>query len=216
MRQVLKDLWETQTDSPFPGLTTHAYLWTEPNALFYSVATDAEFADLERLGGVADQYLSHRDEAGPMLKRIAQQWGSTLHAPAAEIGDIGKHAHVDVPLGNRHIDDNNVGVIPTPGHSPGSTCYLVSGAEGSYLFTGDTLIRNDSGQWWAGYLEGISDAESLAASLERLAELSPDVVISSAFQGDSGVNRIESGRWRQHVTQALAGLPTRNASSPGR
>jgi hydroxyacylglutathione hydrolase len=28
MRQVRADLWETNTDSPFPGLTTHAYLWT--------------------------------------------------------------------------------------------------------------------------------------------------------------------------------------------
>ncbi len=43
MRQVLTDLWETRTDSPFPGLTTHAYLWTPRNALFYSVATDADF-----------------------------------------------------------------------------------------------------------------------------------------------------------------------------
>lgn len=216
MHQVLTDLWETEADSPFPGLTTHAYLWTGPNALFYSVATDTEFDDLERLGGVADQYLSHRDEAGPMLKRIAQQFGSSLHAPATELVDIGQHAHIDVPVGSRHIDDNNVEVIPTPGHSPGSTCYLVSGAEGSYLFTGDTLIRNNSGQWWAGYLEGISDAESLEDSLEKLAELSPDVVISSAFQGDSGVTRIESGRWGDHVTQALNGLSTRSASSSGR
>ncbi len=36
MRQVLADLWETGTDSPFPGLTTHAYLWTSGNRLFYS------------------------------------------------------------------------------------------------------------------------------------------------------------------------------------
>ena len=28
MRQIRSDLWETRVDSPFPGLTTHAYLWT--------------------------------------------------------------------------------------------------------------------------------------------------------------------------------------------
>ena len=92
-----------------------------------------------------DQYLSHRDEAGPMLKKIARHFGSTLHAPVAELVDIGKHAHVDVPVGSRHTDQNGVEIIPTPGHSPGSTCYLVPGAEGSYLFTGDTLIRSDEG-----------------------------------------------------------------------
>ena len=162
MHQVLNDLWQTRTDSPFPGLTTHAFLWTGRNALFYSTASDADFEALEELGGVADQYLSHRDEAGPMLARIADRFDSSLHAPVAELLEIGQHAHVDVPLGSRHVDVNGVEVIPTPGHSPGSTCYLVDGAEGRYLFTGDTLVLGDSGDWWAGYIPGIGDADALA------------------------------------------------------
>lgn len=213
MKHVLTDLHETRTDSPFPGLTTHAYLWTGPNVLFYSIATDSEFDELAELGGVTDQYLSHRDEAGPMLKAIAQQFGSALHAPEEELSDITEHGHVDVPLSSRHTDDNGVEVIPTPGHSPGSTCYLVPGSEGRYLFTGDTLIRNQEGNWWAGYIEGISNAESMADSLHLLAELEPDVVISSAFQGDSAVHRIEPGLWRDHVEHALDGLPTRSGNA---
>lgn len=207
MKKVLSDLWETQTDSPFPGLTTHAYLWSGPNTLFYSTATDAEFDDLTQLGGIEDQYLSHRDEAGPMLGHIARRFHSILHAPAAELAEISEHHPVDVPLEGRHIDGNGVEAIPTPGHSPGSTSYLIAGAEGTYLFTGDTLIRNPEGRWWAGYIDGISDAPSLADSLRVLAELEPDVVISSAFQGDSAVHRIQRGDWRDHVAQALDGLP---------
>ncbi len=203
MDQVLTDLWQTRTDSPFPGLTTHAFLWTGRNALFYSAARD--FA-ASRLGGVADQYLSHRDEAGPMLAKIADHFDSSLHAPVAELLEIGQHAHVDVPLGSRHVDVNGIEVIPTPGHSPGSICYLVNGAEGTYLFTGDTLIRSDSGAWWAGYIAGISDADALAESLRLLRTLAPDVVISSAFHGDSAVHRVEAGRWQEHVDQALDGL----------
>jgi hydroxyacylglutathione hydrolase len=203
MRQVLADLWETGTDSPFPGLTTHAYLWTGSNALFYSTATDADFEAIADLGGVADQYLSHRDEAGPMLKRIADRFGSRLHAPVAELLEIGQHAHVDVPLSSRHGDANGVEIIPTPGHSPGSVCYQVAGAEGTYLFTGDTLYVNDTGEWSAGFIPGISDAEALASSLDLLATLEPDVVISSAFQGDSAVHRIDEGGWPGHVHQAL-------------
>jgi glyoxylase-like metal-dependent hydrolase (beta-lactamase superfamily II) len=216
MQQVLTDLWQTRTDSPFPGLTTHAFLSTDRNTLFYSVATDADFSGLEELGGVSDQYLSHRDEAGPMLIEIADRFGSSLHAPVAELLEIGQHAHVDVPLGSRHVDVNGIEVIPTPGHSPGSTCYLVNGAEGSYLFTGDTLVFGDSGAWWAGYIPGISDADALATSLRLLRTLAPDVVVSSAFQGDSAVNRIRPGRWKDHVDEALGGLfaakpPTRYA-----
>ena len=111
-----------------------------------------------------------------------------------------------MPLGSRHVDVNGVEVIPTPGHSPGSTCYFVNGAEGSYLFTGDTMVLGDSGSWWAGFIPDIGDADALAASLRLLRTLSPDVVISSAFQGDSAVHRIQPGRWRDHVDQALDGL----------
>jgi hydroxyacylglutathione hydrolase len=206
MRQVLDDLWETRTDSPFPGLTTHAYLWTPRNALFYSVATDADFDALDELGGIAHHYLSHRDEAGPMLARIADRFGSQLHAPVAERVEISEHAAIDVPLENRHVDANGIEIIPTPGHTPGSTCYLVDGAAGKYLFTGDTIWLNESGEWAAGYIEPMSDADALASTLRLLATLEPDVVISSAFQGDSAVHPIAAGRWPDHVEQALSGL----------
>ena len=103
-----------------------------------------------------------------MLTKIADHFDSTLHAPAAELLEIGQHAHVDVPLGSRHVDVNGIEIIPTPGHTPGSTCYLVNGAEGKYLFTGDTMGVGDSGAWWAGYFAGFSDADALAHSL-RLA-----------------------------------------------
>lgn len=208
MRKVLDDLWETRTDSPFPGLTTHAYLWTEArNVLFYSVATDVDFDELEALGGISDQYLSHRDEAGPMLGQIARRFGTRLHASAAELLDIGKHAHVDVPLGSRHVDANGVEVIPTPGHTPGSTCYLVTGAGGRrYLFTGDTIFRGASGDWVAGFIAGMSDAAALAKTLDLLATLEPDVVISSAFGGDEGVHELGDQRWSDCVEQAAATL----------
>jgi len=53
MTQLRGDLWQTRTESPFPGLTTHAYLWQGPsgNILFYSPASDADFAAIEELGG---------------------------------------------------------------------------------------------------------------------------------------------------------------------
>ena len=50
MHQIREDLWETRADSPFPGLTTHAYLWTggpAGNVLFYSTMTADDFAAIE-------------------------------------------------------------------------------------------------------------------------------------------------------------------------
>jgi hydroxyacylglutathione hydrolase len=209
MRPIRADLWETRVDNPYPGLTTHAYLWTGGgggNVLFYGTQTDADFDQLEALGGVTDHYLSHRDEAGPMLGRIAERFGARLHAPAVELFEIGQHAHVDVPLARRHVDANGIEVIPTPGHSPGSTCYLVPGANGqTYLFTGDTIMVGADGDWVAGYIPPISDSAPLSNSLRLLGTLKPDLVISSAFPSSTAVYA-PGMRWADCVEQARTRL----------
>lgn len=206
--QIRSDLWETRTDTPFPGLTTHSYLWTSGgrNALFYCPATDADFDAVDSLGGVDDQYLSHQDEAGPMLARIADRFGSRLHAPEAERETIGRHSPIDVPLSSRHVDDRGVEVIPTPGHSPGSTSYLIQGAQGRYLFTGDTMFVAADGRWSTFVIPGIGDAAAMADSLHVLASLQPDVVISSAY-GPRAVTVLDEGAWPACVEEALSSIP---------
>jgi hydroxyacylglutathione hydrolase len=208
MRQIRDDLWETTADAPAPGLTTHAYLWTPPaggNVLFYSVATDGDFDRIAELGGLAHQYLSHQDEAGPMLDRIAEHFGSQLHAPAAEESTIGRFRRPDVLVAGRHTDDNGIEVIEAPGHSPGSTAYIVHGNAGAtYLFTGDTLFLTGPGRWTAGYIGGISDATDLARSVRLLGTLRPDVVISSAFSGTDGAHDVDPDDWPTLTESAAA------------
>ncbi|HJT94714.1 MAG TPA: MBL fold metallo-hydrolase [Mycobacterium sp.] len=210
--QINDDLFQTRMDSPFPGLTTHAYLWRRPqgNVLFYSPATDADFDAIDELGGVAAQYLSHLDEAGPNLARIADRFGSRLHAPAAELDTIEKHAHVDTPVaGRRYVDANGVEVIPTPGHSAGSSCYLVTGAGGTtYLFTGDTIFPAGDGTWATFLVPGRGDATQLTASVKLLSSVQPDIVISSAFAGDTALEAVDGRRWAQIIDQASASVPT--------
>jgi hydroxyacylglutathione hydrolase len=212
MTQIRDDLFETRTDSPLPGLTTHAYLWRRPNGnvLFYSPASDADFDAIDELGGVTAQYLSHLDEAGPNLARIAERFASRLHAPAVEVDVIGQHANVDVPVeGSRHVDGNDVEVIPTPGHSVGSSCYLVTGVDGTkYLFTGDTIFPAGDGTWTTFLVPGRSDAAQLTSSLQLLWEVTPDVVISSAFGGETAIETVDAERWSEIVAQALASVPS--------
>ncbi len=127
--------------------------------------------------------------------------GRRCTLPPPEVGRIGRYARVDIALAERYVDDNGVEVIPTPGHTPGSTCYLVPGAIGlRYLFTGDTLYLSESGEWTAGYLPSFSNAHTLAESLRLLATLTPpDVVISSAYAGGfSGESRCRPGMAESH------------------
>ena len=212
LTEIREDLWQTRLDRPFPGLTTHAYLWRGPkgNVLFYSPATDADFDALESLGGVRSQYLSHLDEAGPNLARIAARFNSRLHAPAAEVDDIAKHATVDVALeAVRHVDDNGVEVLPTPGHSPGSTSYLVTGAGGQkYLFTGDTIFPTGDGTWATFLVPGRGDPADLRRSVALLGSVDPDIVIASAFAGEVAFARVDSGQWSTIVDQALTTVPS--------
>lgn len=209
LTKIREDLWETRGESPFPGLTTHAYLWTPPsgrNVLFYSTVTDADFDDLERQGGVAHQYLSHQDEAGPMLREVAERFGARLHAPLGDAERITEVTDVDVWLDRRQVDENGVEIIPTPGHTPGSTCYLVSGVGGErYLFTGDTVFTGGDGSWSAGNLP-FSDPAALATSLELLATLRPDVVASSAAPGAAGAHEVYGDDWPGKVLEALGSL----------
>ncbi len=210
LRQVAPDLWETREFVVPDGPRTHAYLWTPPsgqNILFYSPGNDQDFDALAQLGGVARQYLSHQDEAGPMLRAVAGRFGSRLYAPAAEAAEIGAHAPIDTAISARGVDDADVEAIPTPGHTPGSTCYLVPGHGGrSYLFTGDTLLRYPDG-WRVGYIPGYSDKDGLHAALDTLATITPDVVVSSAFvAGAPGFHHIERGAWQSHLDEARAAL----------
>lgn len=63
-------------------------------------------------------------------------------------------------------------VLATPGHSPGSVCFLLEGPAGgpAALFAGDTLFAGSIGRT---DFEGGDDA-AMAASLRRLAELPPE------------------------------------------
>lgn len=215
LTRLRPDLFQTRTDSPFPGLTTHAYLWTggvHGNVLFYSTATDLDFDGIAALGGVADQYLSHLDEAGPMLREIRARFGSRLHAPAADAAGITRHATIDVALSAREVDANGVEVIPTPGHSPGSVCYLVRGATGeTYLFTGDTIFPTAEGPWSTFLPPGRGDAAALHSSVTLLGTLAPDLVLPSAFGGPTAAHEVDGASWARIVAQALAGLPAVSA-----
>lgn len=218
MHQVQSDVWETEVESPFPGLTTHAYLLIREggNVLFYNASNRSDIEEPASLGGVAYQFLSHRDEVGPSLSWIAERYGNQLGGHVAEHADFARHRTPDILFREREVMLGCIEIIPTPGHSPGSTCFLVSSPTGKrYLFTGDTLFRGQDGGWRAGFIPGhstLEDARQMAESLEHLRPLTPDVVFGSAFGGTQGYEEIEAGGWERRLDIALEGLQARIAS----
>lgn len=219
MRQVQPDIWETATESPFPGLTTHAYLLlrAQGNVLFYNTGNSADIDGMASHGGVAWQLISHRDEVGDGIMALHQRYGTRLVAHVAERDAYRKVREPDVLIRERQTLLDNIEAIPTPGHTPGSVCYLATGERGRhYLFTGDTIFRNAEGGWSAGYIKGYSEPEPLLESLQLLAGLEPDVVFSSAFSGPTGFEELTPAIWRRHVEAAITGLRQGKGIDPGR
>lgn len=205
MKQIFPDLWETDVEAPFPGLTTHAYLLTreEGNVLFYNTGHAHEMEAIESLGGVSWQLLSHEDELGETIRTLHERFGTQLGGHINEQEAFARIRTPDRLFDRREVLLGNIDVIPTPGHTPGSTCFLVSSPTGKrYLFTGDTLYRADDGAWKAGYIDGMSDRDSLTVSLALLQTLRPDVVIGSAFGGQAGYEEMQPADWPGKVEGA--------------
>ena len=209
MQQLFPDLWQTQTEHPFHGVTSHAYLLTrrEGNILFYGTGVLEELQLIKDLGGIVRQYLTHRDEAGPALATIKQTFGSALCCHKLEVKAVKSYCLVDVTFDARETHLGNIEVIPTPGHTSGSTCFMYRSPYGkTYLFTGDSLFPK--GQSWGTLVWPSSGGRksSLRASLGLLRELDPDVVIASACQGPTPVSVTSADQWHAIVDGAIERL----------
>src|SRR5581483_274302 len=211
MKQILPDLWQARAEHPLAGVTSHAYLLVRDtgNILLYSCGLRDEYQHIKELGGIAHQYLSHRDEAGPALAVIKEQFGSKLWCHRLEEPSISKFAPVDNLFDKREVV-NGIEVIPTPGHTDGSVCFRVRSAHGkTYLFTGDTIYQ-ENGAWETrvnGYAGG--SKSDLKNSLMLLRDLGPAVVFSSASVGSIPFKEMTAGGWQSDVDDVV-----RTLSSP--
>ena len=209
MNQIYSDLWQTTPEHPFPNAVTHAYFLKREggNVLFYSSGISEDLQQIQELGGIIRQYLSHRDEAGQPLVEIKQMFGSELCCHRLEEKAIARVCPVDLTFQTREIHLGDIEIIPTPGHTAGSTCFQYKSPYGkTYLFSGDTIYPSN-GSWetlvWTGQGGSKSD---LMDSLKQLRNLKPDVVIASASVGDRGFGEMASGEWQEIIDRTLRSL----------
>ena len=71
------------------------------------------------------------------------------------------------------LGDESLRVINTPGHSPGSSCFLCPSENGDFLISGDTLFANTVGRCdlWMG------SEDTMLNSLRLLKKLDPKITI---------------------------------------
>ena len=143
MKQLLPDILYTDSDRPFANeVKTRAYLVTlaAGNFLFYSSShIEQEFDFIQSKGGLFKQYLNHRDEASDYCDVVRRQFNAPLACHELESDAVSQHCEVSETFSARHQILPVLEAIPTPGHCPGSTCYLLQHGGKYILFTGDTI-----------------------------------------------------------------------------
>lgn len=207
MKQLYPDLWVTELEHPLPDelpdFTMQAYLLVREtgNVLFCRSEHRSDHLRMRELGGVKRQYLTHCHEAAPGLASIKEMFGAELvcHRLADEI--VSEFCPVDITFDEREVQLGDIEVIPTPGHTAGSSCFLYRSPHGStYLFAGDTVYPN-RGSWEAIVFEDGNEAD-LRASLATLRTLAPDVVLCGAAVGDVPYSAVTGTRWHAILDEA--------------
>jgi glyoxylase-like metal-dependent hydrolase (beta-lactamase superfamily II) len=129
----------------------------------------------------------------------------TLRKLIAET-DVPVYAHPAdaLPVAARPLDDGStheiggvrIEVLHTPGHTPGSICFLLREGGESHLFAGDTLFPGGPGNTF-----GDSKAfETIMTSLEsKLFKLPDDTHVYPGHGGDTtiGKERPSLGEWKE-------------------
>lgn len=127
---------------------------------------------------------SHSDHRGA-LSEIVEKTNSpvAIHFAEAKIIENGEpnppnfgEGFSKVPIAKKlqgneilNFGDKKINVIATPGHTPGSVCFLV----GEELFSGDTLFRENVGR--TDLVGG--DSDKLNSSLAKLLKLSSETIV---------------------------------------
>lgn len=146
---------------------------------------DGQAEAIDALGGIERQYLNHSHEAAPACDWVRERFNAPLLVHAGDAEESATRCTVDHTFAKRHHLDDDLEVIPTPGHTPGATAYLWDTGEHRVLFTGDTIYLPRDDDWRAAVLDGVSDRERYVESLELLREVDFDVLVP-------GVARLEA------------------------
>src|SRR5262245_19171185 len=140
-------------------------------------------------------------------RTIKERFAASILSHARDAPPIEKESGVapDLTFWDRQMLLGDIEAIPTPGHTVGSACYQYRSPHGkNYLFTGDT-IWPARGSWTSVTFEDDAKQSSHRASLDLLATLEPDVVLSAIAPGDT-FQEIAPSKWPAATAAAKASL----------
>jgi len=221
LTRIAPDLWATPHHPVEDYANTRAYLLTRPrgNVLIYGLGFQRDEADedvldeIDALGGVELQILSHGDEASHSLEAVRERFGSRVACSAVEVDQIDSYAKglgIDLAWEPDCADEalDGLEIMATPGHTRGSISMRYQSPHGqTYLFTGDTIVPKDDGGWVVNVAEQQGGtAADMERSLLALREQSFDLLASSAYVGETSTASPSQEEWQAIVNLRLERL----------
>ena len=182
---------------PLPPLGANCYLIQNGERGFIvDPGGDPEtvIAACDRLGFIPEAILlthGHFDHVGAVTALVEHWPGLPVYCHAGDVADVpGEFTWMKGPTWKSLVDDQvlelaglSIHVMHTPGHSPGSCCFLL----GEHLLTGDVLFRFSMGRT---DLPGGDDGQ-MRESLKRLAALPGDYQV---YPGHDSATTLEHER----------------------
>ncbi|OWU84084.1 hypothetical protein ATO6_13485 [Oceanicola sp. 22II-s10i] len=161
--------------APLPfldGVVVRAFVLERPqgNVIVYNAPGISEAADeIREMGWPECLLMNHHHEAMYGAPRLdLPVWINEADRADVDMAIAGTFSE-------RHMIDDDLEVIPTPGHTPGTTTFLWNNGEHRLLFPGDSLwVQN--GEWKAVVL-GDSDRAAYMGSLAALKEIDFDILV---------------------------------------
>ena len=174
LQSTIRGLYGTPA-APLPflaGVVVRAFVLQreQGNVILYNAPGISEAADEIRGMGTPDRLLlNHHHEAMYGAPRLdVPLW---IHAD--------DRSRIDLPVAGtfskRHRIGDDLEVIPTPGHTPGTTAFLWDNGDPRILFPGDSLWVQ--GGAWKAVVLGDSDRAAYLDSLALLREVEFDILV---------------------------------------
>jgi hypothetical protein len=174
MQSSIRGLHGTPT-APLPFLkdvVVRSFLLERPkgNIIIYNAPGISEAAgEIRKLGNPEGLFLNHHHEAMyGMPDMDVPVW---VH----ERDSARTNMQIAGTFSQRQVLDGDLEIIPTPGHTPGTTMFLWDSGEHRLLFPGDALWVQ--GGEWRAVLLGDSDRSAYLESLALLKEVEFDILI---------------------------------------
>jgi len=156
------------------NILVRSFLLERPagNVLVYnSPGLTSAATTIQDLGGATHLLINHSHEAmygNPLLD-------VPVFVHKRDRDEIARSMRVAGVFARRQMIDDDLEVIPTPGHTSGTTSYLWDNGHHRFLFTGD-FIWIEEGEWKAVVLDSSLRADYLD-SLALVRELKFDVLV---------------------------------------